>query len=112
MSLSTAQSIALYLFQKLDFLNEYMFEYINGEIYLNGYRIKKIYHEDTFIGIKFNLGINDFFKFDPDEFKDLIKNLDDFKLVFNRFYKFLESYYFRTYIHDKSEKTINEIKDL
>ena len=110
MSLSTAQSIALYLFQKLDFLNEYMFEYINGEIYLNGYRIKKIYHQDTFIGIKFNLGINDFFKFDPDEFKDLIKNLDDFKLVFNGFYKFLESYYFQTYIHDKSEKTINEIK--
>lgn len=110
MSLSTAQSIALYLFQKLDFLNEYMFEYINGEIYLNGYRIKKIYHQDTFIGIKFNLGINDFFKFDPDEFKDLIKNLDDFKLVFNGFYKFLTSYYFQTYIHDKSEKTINEIK--
>ena len=110
MSLSTAQSIALYLFQKLDFLNEYMFEYINGEIYLNGYRIKKIYHEDTFIGIKFILGIYDFFKFDPDEFKDLIKNLDDFKLVFNGFYKFLESYYFQTYIHDKSEKTINEIK--
>lgn len=110
MSLSTAQSIALYLFQKLDFLNEYMFEYINGEIYLNGYRIKKIYHEDTFIGIKFILGIYDFFKIDPDEFKDLIKNLDDFKLVFNGFYKFLESYYFQTYIHDKSEKTINEIK--
>ena len=38
------------------------------------------------------------------------KNLDDFKLVFNGFYKFLESYYFQTYIHDKSEKTINEIK--
>lgn len=110
MLLSTAQSIALYLFQKLDFLNEYMFEYINGEIYLNGYRIKKIYHQDTFIGIKFILGIYDFFKFDPDEFKDLIKNLDDFKLVFNGFYKFLESYYFQTYIHDKSEKTINEIK--
>lgn len=110
MSLSTAQSIALYLFQKLDFLNEYMFEYINGEIYLNGYRIKKIYHQDTFIGIKFILGIYDFFKFDPDEFKDLIKNLDDFKLVFNGFYKFLTSYYFQTYIHDKSEKTINEIK--
>lgn len=110
MSFSTAQSIALYLFQKLDFLNEYMFEYINGEIYLNGYRIKKIYHQDTFIGIKFILGIYDFFKFDPDEFKDLIKNLDDFKLVFNGFYKFLTSYYFQTYIHDKSEKTINEIK--
>ena len=62
-----------------------MFEYINGEIYLNGYRIKKIYHQDTFIGIKFILGINDFLNFDPDEFKDLIKNLDDFKLVFNDF---------------------------
>lgn len=110
MSFSTAQSIALYLFQKFDFLNEYMFEYIDGEIYLNSYRIKKIYHQNTFIGIKFILGINDFFNFDPDEFKSLIKNLDDFKLVFNDFYKFIDSVYFQKYFQDKSEKSINEIK--
>lgn len=110
MSFSTSQSIALYLFQKLDFLNEYIFEYIDGEIYLNGYRIKKIYHQDTFVGIKFILGINEFLNFDPDMFKDLIKNLDDFKLVFNDFYKFIDSEYFQNYIYDKSENSLNEIK--
>ena len=110
MSFSTTQSIALYLFQKLDFLNEYIIEYIDGEIYLNGYRIKRIYHQETFIGIKFILGINDFFNFDPDEFKSLIKNLDDFKLVFNDFYKFIDSDYFQKYFQDKSENSLNEIR--